>query len=168
MNTFFKQEVIDEMACEGFKKKTNGGTIIHATKLPTQLMLQISGYDTIDDAEDRSKSRVNKGKCSVQIDLMLNLMCQGVNMKYILCGVLLYDTLNESTDDLGHYSTMNMDFNTGAWTGMDDDVVRRIYSFTLMNKIPILVDKKQINKIFYCRDNVCTVTYIKNNMYVVN
>ena len=37
---------------------------------------------------------------------------------------------------------MNMDFNTGAWTGMDDDVGRRISSFPLMNKIPMFVDEK--------------------------
>ena len=49
------------MTCDGCKKKANGATIIHATKLPTQLMFQISGYDTIDDAEDKSKSKVNKG-----------------------------------------------------------------------------------------------------------
>ena len=68
-------------------------------------------------------------------------MCQGVHMKYILCGVLFYDPLNETTADLGHYSTMNMGFNTGAWSGMDDDLVRHIYPFTLMNKIHMLVDK---------------------------
>ena len=34
-----------------------------------------------DDSEDSSKSRVNKGKFSVKVNLMLNLMCQGVNMK---------------------------------------------------------------------------------------
>ena len=39
------------MTCDGCNKKTNSATIIHATKLPTQLMLKISGYDTIDDAE---------------------------------------------------------------------------------------------------------------------
>ena len=81
MNRFFKEEVIDEMICDECKNKTKGGIIIHARKLPTQLMLQISGYKAIDDAEDNSKERVNKGKCSVQIDLMLNIMCQGVNMK---------------------------------------------------------------------------------------
>ena len=41
------------MTCEGCKKKKNGGTIIHAPKLPTQLIFQISGYDNIDDAEDK-------------------------------------------------------------------------------------------------------------------
>ena len=87
-------------------------------------MLQISGYDAIDDAEDNSKERVKYGKSSVQMDLMLNIMCQGVHMKYILCGVLIYDPVNESTADLGHYSTINMDFNKGAWTGMDDDTVK--------------------------------------------
>ena len=61
-------------------------------------------------------------------------MCQGVNMKYILCGVFLYYPLNARTDDLGHYSTMNIYFNTGSCTGMDDDVVRRISSFPLMKK----------------------------------
>ena len=54
-----------------------------------------------------------------------------------------------------------MDFNTGAWTGMDDDVLRRIYSFTLMTKIPMLVDKEKFNKMFYCRENVCAVMYIQ-------
>ena len=29
-------------------------------------------------------------------------MCQGVNIKYMLCGLLLYDPLNERTADLGH------------------------------------------------------------------
>ena len=56
---------------------------------------------------------------------------------------------------------MNMDFNTGAWTGMDDDVVRRIFSFTLINKIPMLVDNENLNKKIYFRDNFCAVTYIK-------
>ena len=87
-------------------------------------------------------------------------MCQGVNMKYILCGVFLYDPLNESTSDLGNYSTMDMDFNIESWTSMDDDVVRPISSFPFINKIPMLVNKK-INKMFYCRDNGCDVTYIQ-------
>ena len=143
------------MTCHGCKKKTNGGTIMHSTKLPTQLMLQTSGCDNIDDSEDKSKSRVNKGKCSVQIDLMLNLMCPGVNMKYSLCCVLLYDPLNESTVDIGHYSTMNMDFNTGAWTGMDDDVIIRISPFTLMNKIPMLDYKEKFNKKILHRECMC-------------
>lgn len=43
----------------------NGATIIYATKLSTKLMLQISGYNAINDSEDKSKSRVNKGKYSV-------------------------------------------------------------------------------------------------------
>ena len=71
---------------------------------------------------------------------MLNIMCQGLCMEYILCGVLIYDPENGRTADLGHYSTMNMDFNTGTWTGMDDDTVRRIYSFPLMHEIRKLVD----------------------------
>ena len=69
------------MTCDECKNKTKGATIIHARMLPKQLMLQISGYNAIDNAENNSKSRVNKGKCSVQIDLMINVMFQGVNMK---------------------------------------------------------------------------------------
>ena len=96
------------------KKITKDGTIIRATKLPKQLILQISGYNTIVGVEDKSKSRVNKGKYSIQIDLFLDLMCKGVQMEYILCGVLLYDTLNSSTADYGYYITIDMDFETGA------------------------------------------------------
>ena len=59
----------------------NGTTIIHATKLTTQLMFKISGYNAIDDAEDKSKSRVNKGKFSVKNYLFLNLMCKVVQRK---------------------------------------------------------------------------------------
>ena len=44
---------------------------------------------------------------------------------------------------------------------MDDDVVRRISSFPLMNKIPKLVDKENLSEIFYCRDIFCAVTYIQ-------
>ena len=54
-----------------------------------------------------------------------------------------------------------MDFNTGSWTGMDDDLVRCISSFPLMNKIPKLVDKENLSEMFYCRNNVCDVTYIQ-------
>ena len=144
--------------CARIKK---GDTIVHSRKLPTQLMLQISGYNAIDDAEDNWKSRVKKGKCSVQMDLMLNIMCQGVHIKYILCGVLVYNPVNESTADLGHYSKMNMYFNRGAWSGMDDDTVRPISSFPFMNEIPKLVDKVNLSPIIYWRDNVCAVTYIQ-------
>ena len=66
----------------------------------------------------------------------------------MLCGVLLYDTLNVSTADLVHYSTMNMNFNTSACTGMDENVVRCISSFPLMNGIHILVDKQKLIKCF--------------------
>ena len=82
------------MTCSVCNKKTKGGTIIHARQLPTQLMLQISGYKDIDDAEDNCKARVNYGKCSVQMDLMLNIMCKGIHMEYILCGVFLYYPVN--------------------------------------------------------------------------
>ena len=74
---------------------------------------------------------------------------------------MLYDLLDGRTFDLGHYSTINIDFNTVAWTGMDDDVVGLISSCTLMNKIPMLVDKEKINNMFYYRENVCAVTYIQ-------
>ena len=74
---------------------------------------------------------------------------------------MLYDPVNEITADLGHYSTMNMEFNTGSWTGMDDDAVRRISSFNFINKIPKLVDKENLSDFFYWRDNVCAVTYIQ-------
>ena len=69
------------MTCDDCKNKTKGATIIHTRKLPTQLILQISRYNAIDYSEDNSKARVNKVECSVQIDLILNLMSQGVNMK---------------------------------------------------------------------------------------
>ena len=69
------------MTCNGCKNKINGGTIIHTEKLPTRLMMQISGHDTIEDSADKLKSRVNKGKFSVQIYLFLNLMCQVVHRK---------------------------------------------------------------------------------------
>ena len=88
-------------------------------------------------------------------------MCQGVNTEYILCCVLIYDPVNENTSDLGHYSTMNMNFNKGSWTGIDDDTVRRISSFTLMNEIHNFVDKENLSSMVYCRENVCAVTYIK-------
>ena len=62
--------------------------------------------------------------------------------------------------DLGHYSTINMNFNTGSWTRMDDYTVRCISSFTLMNEIRNFVDKVNISSMVYCRENVCAVTYI--------
>ena len=144
------------------KNKTKGSTIIHERKLPTQLMFQISGYKAIDDAKENSRSILNKGKCSLQIDLILNIIFQGVNMKYILCGIWVYNPLNEINDDVGHYSTMNIDLNTGSWTGIDDGKVRLISSFPFMNEIPKLVDKKHLITMFYYRYNVCAVTYIQN------
>ena len=39
---------------------------------------------------------------------------------------------------------MNMDFNTGAWTGMGDDTVICISSFPLMNEIRKFVDKEHL------------------------
>ena len=38
---------------------------------------------------------------------------------------------------------MNMDFNTVTWTGLDDDTVRLISSFTLMHEIQKLVDNER-------------------------
>ena len=80
---------------------------------------------------------------------------------------MVYDPVNESTADLGHYSTMNMGFNTGAWTGMDDDVLRRISSFTLMNKIPMLVDKNKSITCYIAEIMFVLLRTFKNNMYVV-
>ena len=62
---------------------------------------------------------------------------------------------------------MNMDFNTVSWTGMDDDTVRSISSFPLMNEIPKLVDKVNLSRMVYFRDNFCAVTYMKKIIYAV-
>ena len=69
------------MICNGCNKKNEGANIIHATKLPTQLMLQILEYQNIEYDEDKFQSIINKGKFSVQIYLMLNVMFQGSHME---------------------------------------------------------------------------------------
>ena len=76
-------------------------------------MIQISGYDTITNSEDKSQARVNYVKSDITIDLMLHFMFEGVPIEYILCGVSIFDPANTCSADLGHYSTMNMYFNTG-------------------------------------------------------
>ena len=120
-------------------------------------MIEISGYVTSTNSEDKSQSRVKCGTSDMTIDLMLHFMCEGVRIEYILCGVLIFDPEKTGSADLGHYSTMNMDFNTGLWTGMDDDTIRPISSFPLMNEIRKFVDKGKLTSIVYTRANVCAV-----------
>ena len=62
----------------------------------------------------------------MRIDLMLHFMCEGVPIEYILCGVFIFYPENTGIAYLVNYSTVDMDFNTGSQTGIDDDTRRRI------------------------------------------
>ena len=79
---------------------------------------------------------------------------------------MIFDPANSGSADLGHYSTMNMDFNTGLWAGMDDDTIRRISSFPLVNKVENFDEADNLTSMVYTRDNVCAVTYIKKILFM--
>ena len=87
LNTYFQEQIIDDMTCPQCKITNDGGTIIHATKCPTQLMIEISDYVASNKSEDGSQSREKCGTSDMTIDMMLHFMCEGECIEYILCGV---------------------------------------------------------------------------------
>ena len=63
----------------------------------------------------------------VQIDLSLDVTCKGEVHEYVLSGVVLCEIKKH------HYSSIHMDYYTGAWISMDDDNYFNFSSFPCMN-----------------------------------
>ena len=116
-------------------------------------MIQIHEYKADNESYDKSQLRAKNNSSNLTIDLMLQCMCECQCIEYILCGLLIFDPTSDHKTR-GHYSTMNMDFNTGSWTGIDDDTVRIISSFPLMYDISDVMDKEKIKSMVYTRANV--------------